>query len=330
MGKLLVIGGSGFFGKSILQSYVAGDLRQHGIEAIALISRHASILRSTLPRSAETRVEFFDSDIRNLTTLLDADIVIHGAASSNTRRYRDDPNGERSIIVDGTKRILELARRAERVVRVLYVSSGAVYGPQPAGVTALAESSPFSNEPDQTKRVYMDAKRTAEDLVASASQKEKIVTSIARCFAFVGPALPFDQHFAIGNFIGDALKKRQIVVVSANRVVRSYMFADDLVEWLLAVAKSSSTDCPIFNVGSDVPVCIRDLATLIGELAGVGVSLPKLEASGTVNRYVPSTVLARTKLGLTMRFSLRNAIEETIQRCLAQARAPTWQELCKT
>ena len=40
------------------------------------------------------------------------------------------------------------------------------------------------------------------------------------------------------------------------------MFSDDLVDWLLAVAKASSTDCPIFNVGSDEAVCVRDLAVM--------------------------------------------------------------------
>jgi len=320
MGKLLIVGGTGFFGKSILHSYFTEEIQRHGIDRIAVVSRHASDLRGATTNRCRADIEFIDCDVRELTTLLDADIVIHAAASSDARRYRSDPIGERSIIVDGTRRILELVGQRETPVQLLYVSSGAVYGPQPTSVLTLAENAAFADEPDPAKRAYMDAKRTAEALVLSASRDKNIAASIARCFAFVGPALPLNQHFAIGNFIGDAVRRRPIAVTATRRVIRSYMFSDDLVDWLLAVAKASSTDCPIFNVGSDEAVCVRDLAVMIGEIADVDVTLPDLAEPEVLHRYVPSTDRARARLGVSTRFSLRRAIEETLRRQLAQTR----------
>ena len=74
---------------------------------------------------------------------------------------------------------------------------------------------------------------------------------------FVGRYLPKDQNFAIGNFIADGIKGNEINVKTNRIVSRSYMYADDLVKWLLTIADNSKPTCPIYNVASDKEIEIR-------------------------------------------------------------------------
>jgi dTDP-glucose 4,6-dehydratase len=110
--------------------------------------------------------------------------------------------------------------------------------------------------------------------------------AIARCFSFVGPYLPRDQHFAIGNFIESGLKGNSIVVKANHPVYRSYLYADDLVSWLMIILKSAVPSCPIVNVGSDQEILIIDLAAMVGSYFGVKVCYPKQD-NEVIDRYVP-------------------------------------------
>ena len=96
---------------------------------------------------------------------------------------------------------------ASSVSRFLLVSSGAVYGTQPAQVSHINES--FNGAPDTLNpaSAYGEGKRSAEMLCTLASSPRLNIT-IARCFAFVGPYMQLDAHFAIGNFISDAVQGR--------------------------------------------------------------------------------------------------------------------------
>ena len=162
------------------------------------------------------------------------------------------------------------------------------------------------------KQHYAAAKRDAEMAIQELGIAGLSV-SIARCFAFVGPYLPRDQHFAIGNFIEDGLCGRPIKVNANKLVYRSYMYADDLVEWLMTIAAASNTQCPIFNVGSDEAIEMRDIALTVAHFFEVEVAAPKITDTG-VDRYVPSIDSAFTVLGLVNKHDLASSIYETVKQ----------------
>lgn len=323
MKSVLLTGGTGFFGKSILDAFRRDLLAPFGISRIVVLARHAGRLRAEAPEICGPGIELVDADVLQLSSTYDADVVIHAAASSDAQRYRIDPDGEARVIVEGTRRVCEAIKNSGARSQLLYVSSGAVYGRQPPTVVALSEDAPQIEGTDPVKEAYTRAKRAAEWIVREFADRSGTPARIARCFAFVGPWLPRDQHFAIGNFIGNALRGESIEVRARHPVIRSYLHADDLAIWLLRIASSTSGACETYNVGSDESVSLRDLASLVAAFGGVGVSLPTVSSgdagttSAEVDRYVPDIGKARRELGLTVTIPLREAVERTLHSLVA-------------
>ena len=317
MSTLLVIGGTGFFGKSILDSFKRGALEKWGIELIIAMSRNAESLCKEAPQLISSGVELYSADIATTATLPAADIVIHAAASTDAARYISSPLEEQQNIQAGIYNYCELAKIFHPKSRILYVSSGAVYGKQPAGMAHFLEECPLSDlsELPAGKRDYAAAKLDAEDAVKFLG-RQGLSVSIARCFAFAGPWLPRNQHFAIGNFIEDGLRGRPITVKASKAVYRSYMYADDLVEWMMTIAHHASQECPVYNVGSDRAVLMGDLARLVANEFGVDASIPEITDTD-VDRYIPSIEKAKHELGLPLRHDLLSAIRFTVQNIRA-------------
>jgi nucleoside-diphosphate-sugar epimerase len=312
MSTLLIIGGSGYFGKSILDSYSRGMLEKWSIKRLIILARNATGLRSSTPYLLDNSISLFDQDIVKCDWLPQAEYVIHAAASSDATKYVSNPIVERNNILDGANNFNILAKRYLKDSKILYISSGVVYGgcagkkilfredDQPLSIKSLPEN----------KRNYALGKINAEAQIADLGDCGLNV-SIARCFAFVGKFLPLEQHFAIGNFINAGFKNMPIRVSAKSLVYRSYMHSDDLVEWLMEICNFSSIDCPIFNVGSDEGVLISDLALKIGKKFGQDIE--NLDISDEIGDcYLPSIEKAFRQLGLKIKINLDQAIDRTI------------------
>jgi nucleoside-diphosphate-sugar epimerase len=287
--KLLIIGGTGFFGKSFLDSFQRDLLGSYGIDRIIVGARNIDSFQNNFPELIDHRVTVIKMDISTVQELLDADIVIHAAASTDARDYLKNPNGEKRNIEQSTTNYCQLAQLHHTNAKIVYCSSGAVYGQQPKNIEKIAEDFPFQDESQlvEHKRDYALGKRNAENEITQLGSLGLNV-AIARCFAFHGKYLPRDQHFAYGNFIGAAERGEAIEVKANHRVVRSYMHADDLVHSLMKIALESSPQCPVFNVGSDIAIEIRDLANQIGQQYNVPLNIAPI-TSNKIDLYVPNT-----------------------------------------
>jgi nucleoside-diphosphate-sugar epimerase len=287
MSSLLIIGGTGFFGKSILDLFIRGGLQNYGVKKIIIVARHIDEFKLKYPELINDYVQLISLDISTCNSLPDADLVIHAAASSNARDYIIEPNRHRSNIEVATFNYCELAGKYHRNAKIVYCSSGAVYGQQPNNVDSMAEDFPFQdvNEMVEYKRDYAIGKRISENAIQKLGVAGLNV-SIARCFAFYGKYLPRDQHFAYGNFIGAAEQGKNIEVHAKHQVIRSYMQADEMVHSLMQIALEANPKCPIYNVGSGETIEIRDLAKKIADQYGVGVNINEIE-NNNVDRYIP-------------------------------------------
>jgi dTDP-glucose 4,6-dehydratase len=218
-----------------------------------------------------------------------------------------------NTVVDGTRRVLEFAA-AHGTRKLLFVSSGAVYGRQPSNVTHVPEDYSGAPDPLDPASVYGEGKRAAELLCTLAARQHGFEIKIARCFAFVGPHLPLDAHFAIGNFIRDGMRGGPIQVRGDGTPYRSYLYAADLAVWLWTILFRGQSGHS-YNVGSEEALTIRQVAETVAaafQPAG-NVVVEKQPTPGVMGqRYIPSTQRALAELGLQTRIKLKTAIEQTI------------------
>jgi len=313
MATLLVIGGTGFFGKSILDSYSRKLLNFWKINKVIIMSRSSHEFEEHYPELCSKGVEFLIGDISTIDFLPDADFVIHAAASSNPSKYSNYSDEEKNNIIDGTSNYCRLAKKFHKKSKIVYCSSGAVYGYQPGNIQFLKEDYPFGDisKLDNTKKSYAYAKRNSEITIKLLGEKN-INVAIARCFSFVGRYLPKDQNFAIGNFIADGIKGNEINVKTNRIVSRSYMYADDLVKWLLTIADNSKPTCPIYNVASDKEIEIRELAKITSQIFNVNIKTLEIDENANEDRYIPSIEKAKKELNLRINYGLEESILRSI------------------
>ena len=217
------------------------------------------------------------------------------------------------VTVSGTRRVLDFCR--DHGVRdLLLISSGAIYGRQPPNLNWVEED--YSGAPATTdpRSAYGQGKRAAEWLVAAYSADRGPAAHIARCFALVGPHLPIDKHFAMGNFIRDALQRQTIRIGGDGTPIRSYLYAADLAAWLWTILANGAVG-QAYNVGSDVVISVGALARIVKDVVGVEkeiVVAKKPLAGMSPERYVPNIAKARHDLGLEVWTPLPQAVAKTV------------------
>lgn len=313
--RLFITGGTGFFGCWLLESLLWANERFDLDASATVLTRDGAAFASKVPHLAGHRaVTLHEGDVRTFP-FPDGGFthVIHGAVDATPPADQAARRHVVDVIVEGTRRVLDFAR-ARGVRRLLFTSSGAVYGRQPAELELVPEEYCGAPDPSDPGTAGAEAKRAAEMLCAVYNDGV-LQTTIARCFAFIGPYLPIDGKFAAGNFIRDARAGRPVIVSGDGTPHRSYLYGADLAAWLWAILLAGRAGAA-YNVGSEEAVSIADLARRIAahghSPAGVHVAGAAARGGGG-DRYVPSTHRARTELGLTMRVDLDEAIARTLE-----------------
>ncbi len=312
--SLFLAGGTGFFGCWLLESFCHIN-KALGLRASAtVLTRNPEAFLAKCPHIAgETAVSLLAGDIRDFPFPVgNFPYVIHAATETTTGPLAESQLNLLGSIADGTERLLQLASvRGTR--KFLLTSSGAVYGSQPYHIPYLAETHCGAPDPLAIASAYGEGKRLAELLCALYGPRYNIECKIARCWAFSGPHLPLDKHFAVGNFIADALAGRAIRITGDGTPRRSYLYAADLAIWLWTMLFRAPPLVPI-NVGSASDVSILELARAVAATLNpeIAVETARPASPGIpASRYVPSVVRAQELLGLTQAIGLEDGIRRT-------------------
>ena len=308
--KLFITGGTGFVGRSILRHFHGTPALRQVFPETVVFTRDPNSFLSKWPEFFGCNwLTFYEGDILDSESFPpknDFGYIIHAAADSV-----DVPNPLKRFdqILNGTRNTLEWAATNKREVpRFLFVSSGGVYGPMPANMNAFPES--YNGAPcvKSGRSAYGNAKRAAEQLCSLFYEEGTVVPMIARCFSFIGRDLPLNAHFAIGNFIYDAVFQNTIKVKSSGDAIRTYMAQDDLAAWLLTILTVGEANA-IYNVGSDDPLSIKELAFRIrGLLAPDKKIIFTREDVIPESRFVPDLTKARSELNLSLEKELDDEI----------------------
>ncbi|MFL6451415.1 MAG: NAD-dependent epimerase/dehydratase family protein [Bryobacteraceae bacterium] len=309
--SLFVTGGTGFVGTWLVESFVWANRHLHLDAHMAVLSRNPRAFRDKAPQAAaDESVTFVQGSLSDLEIpTREYPFVIHAATDQLGAPSQEEPGGTFDRELAGTRRVLELARRA-KTRRLLCTSSGAVYGEQPPEIPNVSED--YAGAPDtmDVRSGYGLAKRASEFLCTLHGQQYGFEPVIARLFAFVGPHLPLDRNFAIGNFVRDALRGGPIRISGDGTPIRSYLYAADMAVWLWTLLFMAQPFRP-YNVGSDREISVGELARCVVEIGApaAAVEVAQSPSSGVPPaRYVPSIERARKELGLEVKIPLDAAI----------------------
>jgi dTDP-glucose 4,6-dehydratase len=275
--SLLIIGGTGFFGKSILDYF--HNRNSLKINKIIIFSRKSQNIQINKILKKKIKIIKISGNILNIKKLPRADYVIYAAILKN---YNQD--------LKAVKNYLNLSLKYHFNSKILYTSSGAIYGIQKSKIKKFKEDylekykkTDFKNG---YKKKYSNIKLKNENLFKEFGNKGLNV-SIARCFSFVGRYLPQNSHYVIGNIINNILRNKNINIKANYRIIRSYMYSDDLVRWLLKILDNSNNQCPVYNVGSDNKVSIHKTANVLAKKYNLEVLSPKI-SSKKIDNYIPN------------------------------------------
>ena len=314
--RIFITGGTGFIGCWLLESLLwVNEQLKLNVEATILTRNPEAFVAKAPHIAANPAVQIWKGNVRSFTFPEgEFSHIIHAATESDAVSNRDRPLEMLQTIVNGTQRTLEFAVHC-KARKFLFLSSGAVYGQQPPDISHISEE--CKGAPDQMDPLaaYHNGKRMAEHLCLQYGREFNLPVTIARCFAFVGPYLPLDRHYAVGNFIGDGLKGGPIIVKGDGSPYRSYLYAADLAIWLWTILLKGQTFQP-YNVGSEKAYTIAEIAQLVASAFSPPPPVQILEqpVPGRLpERYVPSTQRAEAELYLRQTTDLPTAIDKTIR-----------------
>lgn len=314
--RLFITGGTGFFGCWLLESFLwANERLKLGASATLLTRNPQAFIAKTPHLALAESVTLLEGDIRTFAFPTGTfSHVIHAATDASARLNTENPLLMLDTIVDGTRRSLDFSAICG-AKRFLLTSSGAVYGKQPPGLTHIPENYPGAPDPLDPKSAYGQGKRLAEHLCALYSRTHATEIKIARCFAFVGPYLPLDIHFAIGNFIRDAIRGGPIIIQGDGTPRRSYLYAADLAAWLWTILFKGQHLRP-YNVGSEESLSIAEVAAQVTEQFHPKIAVEirgTVKVGQTAEQYVPSCSAAADDLQLSQHTAISEAIAKTIR-----------------
>ena len=312
--RIFITGGTGFFGSWLLESFVfANRALTLGARACVLTRKPSAFLKKAPHLANDPAVELVEGDLTSFA-FPDGEFshVIHAATETDSVNDPLEPITLFDANVLATRRILSFCKTCGSP-KLLFTSSGAVYGPQPPEIRYLPETYVGAPSTLNAGSAYGQSKRVSEFLCAVYGARHGVKVKIARCFAFVGPHLPLDANYAIGNFVRDALRGGPIKVSGDGSPFRSYLYAADLAIWLWTILFQGACG-QAYNVGSDRDLTIAELARLVAATVNTRAEVIIAQSPDPTRpspRYVPSIERARSELGLQPWIDLHESVRRT-------------------
>lgn len=314
--KIFITGGTGLFGHWLLDGLSDANRRMNLKIQATVLTRNPAKAIAKMP-TLDHRIKFIQGQVENFDLPSEKfDFIFHMATTSAEETFSGgDQSKKLTMLFEGTQRVLELAHKS-RVKRILFTSSGAVYGNQICD--GIRESSLTCVDAQKAESSLALGKAVAEFLINRAFEETKLDVVIARCFSFVGPGMPLNLHYAIGNFVKNVIDETPLIIKGDGKAIRSYMHMGDLIWWLLKLIVDGQSG-QAYNVGSNESISILELAErvklvtksdqkiVIQGIPQYSIGVPER------NIYVPSIEKIFLKFNLTIQKKLDASIKDVFE-----------------
>lgn len=300
--NFLITGSAGFLGAALSRRLVREGHQVRGLDDL-----------STGEPQAVSGMLFTRGDINDrpkLWTLLqDVDCVYHLAARVLVSESVLYPREYNATNVGGTVSLME-AMRDVGVGRVVFISSGAVYGNH--------EDQPLREdyEPDP-RSPYAVSKLAAEHYIRTIGKLWGIETVSLRVFNAYGPGqhLPSSHPPVVPNLLRQAARKGTMVLNGNGEQTRDFVFVDDVVRAMVAAATARDLDTKVINIGSGRETSIRQLAKEVVNVTGTDPEVIYNPRAGSgVARMCADLTRAKKLLGYAPRISLSDGLRLTMEQ----------------
>ena len=305
MKTILLIGGTGFLGQSFLDYTNEGKLKKIKLSKIIIISRKKKKFNSKI------KINYIQNSISKIKKIPKTDYIIYAANSSN--------NSEN---LKGVKNFINLLNNNHKKTKILFTSSGAVYGPRNI-LKKFKEIDQINHKNIRSfssyKKEYSKVKIIIEKEFKNLG-KQGYNVSIARLFSFIGKRILKNKNnagsdYAITNLINQGKDKNSsIIKVNDNYdIYRGYMNSEDLIKWLIKILVNSNNKCNIYNVGSDEAITIKKLAIIISKIFRKSVQIKnKKKNKKSIDYYVPSIAKAKRVLNLRLKYTIIQSLYQLL------------------
>ena len=299
MNRLLIVGGSGFFGKSIIDYGIKKNLIKHKINKIYIIARKKQDKKKIKYKHLE--INFISKDFNKIKKIPEVEFIIYCIKNNSLIKSNEYFEKFKKLILKFKKK-----------PKILFTSSGAIYGKNKNKIKLL-ESKKIDfkkiNNLNGYKKKYALEKLFIENKFKDLTKLKYDVT-IARCFNFIGKHI-LKSNQAIAEFINDGFNKSCIKLKTSDNIYRGFMHADDLSNWLIYILKKANKTCPIYNVGSDKKINLKLLGQKISKIFKKKFKSNQIN-NQNIDYYVPSINKAKKILNLKISINLNDALNSTI------------------
>jgi UDP-glucose 4-epimerase len=301
--NFLITGAAGFIGSTL-----ANQLAREGHQV-----RGLDDLSTGDPQALSPDVHFTRGDVNDrpkLWTLLqEVDCVYHLAARVSVPESILYPREYNAVNVGGTVSLME-AMRDVGVKRVVFASSGAIYGNQDSQPLTEGQT-PHPSSP------YAVSKLAAEYYIRTIGGLWGIETVSLRIFNAYGPGqhLPASNPPVVPYFLRQAVRNGTLVVNGDGSQTRDYVYVDDVVSAMVAASTAPNVNGLVINIGSGAETSIHSLADLVLYVTGSQTNIvTSTQTPGGVSRLWADLSLAAQKLNYKPSISLEKGLRLSLQR----------------
>ncbi|MFN8556507.1 MAG: NAD-dependent epimerase/dehydratase family protein [Dehalococcoidia bacterium] len=309
MMRVLVTGAAGFLGR-----HLVGALLREGHTVVGVDNFITSDRADLAPLAATPGFQFAEVDItdpafRHYAARFAFDQVYNLACPTGVPNNGPLALEMLTTSYEGSKAALEIARA--NGAPTLVTSSAEVYG----NPKVVPQPETYHGDVDTLggRKGYENGKRVAETLYGIYAERFGVPAKIVRVFNTYGPGLCLDDTRVIPAFVRASLEGRPLLIHGAGLQTRCYTYVDDMVAGLRLVMERGAPARP-YNIGSEIPVSVRDLATEIVRLTGGAGEVRHIERpSHDHDTHMPDTTRVRTELGWAMTVGLEAGLRATIR-----------------
>ena len=267
--NISVTGATGLIGQNIVKTLLCLDAN-----VIAVVRNKEKAQKIFIDNNG---IKYIVCDIVNLPIRkMDIDFIIHAAANTSSKEFIENPVGISFIALEGTRRVLELAK-LNHVKSLVYLSSMEVYG-APKTDEKIDELYSTNIDTMSTRSAYPESKRMCENLCASYAAQYGVPTKVVRLTQTFGPGVEYHDGRVFAEFARCAIEGKNIVLRTKGETKRAYLFIDDAVSAILTVlikgkigeaynAANEDTYCSIYEMAELVAnkCCNQTIGIVIAE-----------------------------------------------------------------